>query len=252
MKLQAFFDGVWAKAVAEFPGGTKCVESKRLFHAIVSCIREGESDMSELRNVLGYDSDLPSTERDGAEYISRRLLFQKTFQRAVNEVRLRVANATAGQVWRVNFIGNKAAPLIMRYCDSVERDSATVKFIPNKVLRSRLKEAGYDEQKGGFFVMPIADFTRKVLAQYIPPLPGTKKCETELAELKGIAQPTAEQTARIAELSEMIPVMQNPAVELHKDFVDDYRERLSQYTALRSERMTAEFADIADDFGDEW
>lgn len=252
MKMQAFFDGVWAKAVAEFPDGTKSAESKRLFHSIIACLHNGESDLGYVRNALGYDTDLPSTERDGAEYISRRLLFQKIFSRALNEVRLRVANSTAGKIWGVNFMGNKAAALIMAYCNSVERDASTVKFIPPKVLKARLKTAGYAEQKNGFFVLPIADYTRLVLSQVIPPHPSTKKCEAELAELNALAQPTEEQTARMEELAEMIPALRNPAVEMHSAFSEDYRERLAQYTDLRSERMTAEFADIADDFGAEW
>lgn len=251
MKMQAFFDGVWAKAVAEFPDGQKSVESRRLFHAIVACIRAGEHDAGHIRNSLGYDTDLPSTEKDGKESIPKKVLFQKTFQRALNEVRLRVANASAGEVWGVNFIGHSASSLIMYYCNAVERDSDQVKFPAPKALKSRLKAAGFAE-KNNFFTIPLNTYVTMVLDPVIPPKAQVKDLLKEQAELVALEKRTAEQESRLKELGEMIPVMQHPAIHLHKEFCANYRERLQQYTDLRSERMTAEFAEIADDFGAEW
>jgi len=234
MKSADFFEKALTAAVAAIPANTKRHEARRLLHAVCYCIAQGESDQGYVRNALGYDSDMPSTEKDGATFIDKKTLFGKIWQKALSEVRLRVANATANAIWKKTFKGGNLQGVVMHYAVACERNAENVKSVPPKVIAANLKSAGYKAGKNNMFTVPVKEFLLIAINPYF---------STQAVDDKG--------KPKFGGKDNKEPVWQIRPSDLHAEFQKDLQERLAKYTELRTERL-GELVDVVDDMGIDW
>ena len=221
-KNAEWFKGIFAEATKLTAPEVKNREYVVLYRAVMNCVRGGENDQGYVRNQLGYNSDnlpttVPSDNTAGkVEYFTRSALFAVIWNKVLNDVRAKVADATTNEVWGIAVEGMRGINgYLMPYCGAIERESGEVSFVASKndakVLGQIMEPTKTAKSGQKTFTMPMAQFVKEILDKKLPG--------------NGIA-------------------------EKHDAFAVAYRNRLGKYTAFRSQRLSNAVADIAD--GLEW
>jgi len=220
MKHEAFFTGLFAEVCQVIPAEVGNSESKRILKYCLECIKDGITDRDAAKNFIGYDLELPSTRRDrDGDAITKTKLFDSLWAKAQTETRKRVAIAVAKKLHNRDFGAyKKNLPLLMLYCEAVERNIASVKFVASKAMSKFFGVAA------GKQTLPISVFENRLnlICGYSPP----KEDASE----------------------EEIKRYENNWIATSKNFGKVYRGALSKKMVLRDERIAIESFDEVVDY----
>ena len=225
MKNAEWFSGIFAAASVAIPADTKNREYNVLYKSVMDCIRGGENDSGYIRNQLGYNSEnLPTSIVNAKEttaekrvMLTKSELFAIVYNKAMNDVRAKVADATANEVWGFSFAGMRGINgYITPYCGAIEREASDVVFVASKddaksLISQGIKPAKVSKTGQKQFSMSITDYVKNVLDKKLPG--------------QGIA-------------------------DKHEKFVSIYRTKLGKYLDFRTQRLSVGVTDITD--GYEW
>ena len=234
-KNTEYFKGMFAAASAAIPKESKNREYVVLYKTAMDCIRDGESEAGYVQNQIGYNSETLLTKvpngkkstKDKVEYFTRAELFSLAWNKAMNDVRHNVANATIAATWGISVEGMRGiSGYIVPYCSSIERLVDTVTFVASKNDAKVLRRAGLapvkiSKQGSESFEMPMGTFLKTVLDKKLPLI--DSKLEAE-------KKPTPQISDR------------------HEAFAAMYRAKLGKYTEFRTQRLSVEIAGIADGY----
>jgi hypothetical protein len=135
MKPASFFTALFVAVTEKIGDAVKDAETKRLIKLCLDVQKDGNHDKDAVRNFIGYDHDTPSGVRKNGEAVSKKDLFNSCWNKAQAETRKRIAIAATKRVYGVDFgVYKKSLPLLMVYCEAVEREMTEVRAVFSKRL----------------------------------------------------------------------------------------------------------------------
>lgn len=243
MRNEAFFDGIFRKVTEKIPKTLPNWESKRLIKYCLDVQKEGETDKDAAKNMVGYETDLPSTKKDsdGKEFLSKTKLFDACWQKALTETRRRVAIGVCHAMYGVDFSKyRKHLPFLMVYCEAVEREMSVVRAQFSKKLAASLGVVS--GKKVEVPILKVQTILNRILHGDI----GAKYAALEeKLTAEGV---TDEQVAALT--AELENLESRDFIKTAPKFGANYRAALSRKTTLRNERIEIGAFDDEVDYSD--
>lgn len=242
MRNEAFFDGIFRKVTEKIPKTLPNWEPKRLIKYCLDVQKEGETDKDAAKNMVGYETELPSTKKDsdGKEFLSKTKLFDACWQKALTETRRRVAIGVCHAMYGVDFSKyKKHLPFLMVYCEAVEREMSVVRAQFSKKLAGSLGVVA--GKKVEVPILKVQNILNRILHGDIQ-----AKYEKIDADLPQDA--SEEQVAAAA--AALANLESRDFIKTAPKFGVNYRAALSRKTTLRNERIEIGAFDDEVDYSD--
>lgn len=135
MKPAAFFTALFVAVTEKIGDAVKNCETRRLLQYCIDVQADGHHDKDAVRNFIGYDHDTPSTIAKNGEAVSKKALFDACWAKAKSVTLKRIACAVTRKIYGVDFeVYKKSLPLLMVYCEAVEREMSEVRTVFSKRL----------------------------------------------------------------------------------------------------------------------
>lgn len=139
MKPATFFTALFTAVTEKIGDAVKNCETRRLLQYCIEVQADGHHDKDAVRNFIGYDHDTPSTITKNGEAISKKALFDACWAKAKSTTLKRIAVTAARRIYGIDFeVYKKSLPLLMVYCEAIEREMSEVRAVFSKRLARTL------------------------------------------------------------------------------------------------------------------